>query len=462
MAHDPKKIAAECFKRGNEAIPKGNWDYAIEMYSTAVKMVPDNLMFRQTLRMTEQKKYGNNGKGAAMASMRLMGIRGKIKKARYNKAWDTVAEAAEEGLAINPWDPQLNADLGDACRELEYQEVAVFAYEESLKSDPTSKDVNTSLATLLEERGEYVRASSCWERILKADPLNGEARSKITALQAKSVMDRGGYETAENTRGVMADHEVARRLGLSKDVDGPGQSTEADLQRAIRKDPSNKDNYLKLGDHYRREGQLEQALELLQQALQVSGGDISIREMVEDVQIDLMRQALQVAKSQAVPAGKEAEHKQRVSELARELLNREIEVFAGRVDRYASDMRLKYELGTRYMKIKKWQLAIPLLQASRGDPRIKGESLVSLGKCFANDGKLQLARRQLEAAVPELKFDEKPDLFRDAHYSLARICEELKSLPEAEEYYQKVLEVDYGYKDTLDRLNRLQGGGEKG
>ena len=30
-------------------------------------------------------------------------------------------------------------------------------------------------------------------------------------------------------------------------------------------------------------------------------------------------------------------------------------------------------------------------------------------------------------------------------------------MPAAEEAYQKVLEVDYSFRDTVDRLNKLQG-----
>ena len=153
----------------------------------------------------------------------------------------------------------------------------------------TNVDINKSLAELLEERGEYQRAVECWQRVLKVDSTNGEARSKITALSAKSVLDRGGYEGADSTKGVMAAHEVAKRLGKNRDADGPGASMEADLQRAIRKEPENKDNYLKLADYYRREGPLEKAEEPLQKALEVSGNDINIREQLEDVQIDLMR-----------------------------------------------------------------------------------------------------------------------------------------------------------------------------
>jgi tetratricopeptide (TPR) repeat protein len=451
------KMAAACWVRGNEAVPKENWDYAIQMYATSVKLVPDNLMYRQSLRFTEYKKYDNNGSGAKMSGMKLMGPRTTIKKCRMGKDWKGVDEAAEEGLKVNPWDAQLGADVGDACLEMGYQECAIFAYEESLKVDKTNVPVNKSLAGLLEERGEYQRAVECWQRILKVDQTSGEARSKITGLSAKSVLDRGGYEGAESTKGVMAAHEVAKRLGKSKDTDGPGVSMEADLQRAIRKEPTNKDNYVKLADYYRREGPLEKAEEPLLKALEVSGNDMGIRELLEDVQIELMKKAHEISKEQVRTTPTDAELKKRALELGNELLNRELEILAVRVDRYPNDMRVKFELALRYMKVKKWALAIPLFQQARGDPRLKGEALVRLGKCFCYDNKLQLGIRQFEAAMPEIKYEEKPDLYKELHYSAGVVYQELKNFKGAEDEYQKVLEVDYSYKDTVDRLNKLQG-----
>jgi len=460
MSDDQKnKIAADCWRRGNEAIPKENWDYAIQMYGTSVKMVPDNLAYRQSLRFTEYKKYDDNKTGARMAGMKLMTVKGRLKKCRMSKDWAGLAEACEEGLAVNPWDPQINADLGDALKELGYQEVAKFAYQQVFILDPMNVAVNRSLALLLEERSEYNEAIACWKKIYKVDPQNGEARSKITALDAKSVMDRGGYEGAESTQNVMAAHEVAKRLNLNKDADGPGTSVEADLQRAIRKEPANKDLYLKLADHYKREGELEKAEAQLLKGLEVSGNEMGIRQVLEDVQLDLMQKALDVAKEQARLTPADASLKQRAAELANELTKRKMEVYAVRVERYPNDMRMKYDLATQYMIVQKWQLAIPLLQQARSDPRLKGEALLNLGKCFFYDGKAPLAIRQFEAAMPEVKFDDQPDVYKDLYYAAARLYEKMKNIPAAEEAYQKVLEVDYSFRDTVERLNKLQGGG---
>ena len=462
---DPRlaKIANDCWRKGNEAIPKENWDYAIDMYGKAVQIAPANLTYRQSLRATERKKYKDNGTGASMAGMRLMTTRGKVKKAQMSKDWKGLADAAEEGLQVNPWDLQLNAALGDACKELNYDDVAIFCYEEVLKLDPMNVAVNKSLGEILERRGEYDRAVQCWERVVKAEPLNGHARSQVQRISTSKVIDRGGYDSASSTREVMGDKNLQSKMGHgptpSSQADGPGMSQEADLQRAIRKDPQNKDNYLKLADYYRREGNLKEVEAQLEKALILSGGnDASIRELVEDVQLEQMRIKLGQTKAAAGMARDDEELKAATKELAKELLRREIEIFKTRVERYPADMKLKFELGQRYMRVQNWEEAIPLFQQARGDVRIKGESLIALGKCFAYDGKIPLARRQFESALPEVAFEDKPDAFKDLHYSLARIAEEMKDLAKAEEHYQKVVEVDYAFRDCVARLDKLQSG----
>ncbi len=55
---DPRlvRIANDCWKKGNEAIPKENWDYALQMYGKACELVPHNLAYRQSLLATARAK----------------------------------------------------------------------------------------------------------------------------------------------------------------------------------------------------------------------------------------------------------------------------------------------------------------------------------------------------------------------------------------------------------------------
>jgi tetratricopeptide (TPR) repeat protein len=449
-----RKLAADCWKRGSEAMLKQNWDYAIDMFRQSIKMCPENLMYRQSLRGCEERKYNNNGSGASMSGMKLMGTRTSIKKLRFQKKWPDIEQAAEDGLAVNPWDPQLNADLGDALREQQFIEIATWAYERAVKGDENNKDYNRALGNLYEERGNFDNAVKCFERLVKLDPLDGVSRNKVTALQAKKVTVRGGYEDAENTQDVRA----SKMSRSADEADAPGQSVEADLQRAIRKDPSNKENYLKLAAFFKREGRLEECEEQLKKALEVSGGDIGVREVYEDAELDRMRQVVARAKDEAAKHADKPELKKRGAELAQELKQREIDVFSRRVERYPGDMRMKFELSQRYISDKRFDLAIPLLQQARSDPRLKGEALVLLGKCFISEKKYPLARKQFEMAREDVKYEDRPDEFKELHYFLGRVCEQTGDKESAISSYQEVLAVDYNYKDTQDRSEKLESG----
>lgn len=462
MVADKKKIAAECWVKGNEALSRENWDYAIDMFQRAVGLAPDNLVYRQTLRGAECRKYKNNKTGARMAKMRLVGVKGKIKKARMQSKWEAVDRAAEEGLALNPWDPQLNADIAEACAHLGYSDVAVFGYQKALEADADNKGYYQHLAQLQEERGEYDEARKCWERVHKLDPNDSSARSKVTQLEASAVMSRGGYEEAESTQDVKTAYDFDRptKSAIPDAVETPGENLEVDLKHAIRKDESNPDNYLKLADLYRRQKRLDDAIEVLKQAFEVSGEDANIREQLEDVELVRMRQELERVKEGAQSDAGDESAREQAATLAKHLIRREIEVFSDRVKRYPKDTRLKYDLAQRLMRVKQWGQAIPLLQQASVDSRLEANVLVALGKCFLHDKRRELAQRQFERATEKIDAHDHPELFKESHYMLGRLYQEAGRRQDAEHAYNEVLAVDYEFRDTLQRLEELQARGD--
>ena len=62
----------------------------------------------------------------------------------------------EAGLAIDPWNSQFHADLGDAARERGFIDVAQFAYEQAIGPDGSPR--NTTY--LIELREIYLRRNN--------------------------------------------------------------------------------------------------------------------------------------------------------------------------------------------------------------------------------------------------------------------------------------------------------------
>lgn len=454
-SEDNIKRATLCYKRGVEAVEKLNWDLAGEMFFNAVKFCPDKLNFRQLLRNSQCKRYKDNKTGAGtLAKMKLTGIRGRIKKAKVAQGWAEADLACEEGLMLNPWDVSLNVELGEVARARGFLDIAKFSLNFARGLDLKNRDINVRLAEVLKEKGEYDEATKVWQHLYNLDPTDAQARSEMTRLQSQKVAEQG-YEGASSSKDAMRDKNVFNK---QKESAAPGQSIELDLKHAIRKEPTRLEHYLKLGEFYKRANKFEEALDVLNQGLAVSGNSPDVREQIEDIDLLLLERNLENAKVEA-SKGENEQARLHARSLAEELLKREIEVLQRRTERYPADLGRKYELASRYMRLQNWSQAIPLFQKATQDPRLKVKALFNLGKCFMYDKKLSLARGQFERAIPDLNYDLDPELFKECCYWAGRIAEELKDFPKAEEYYGRVLERDYDYKDTKDRLEGLQGGG---
>jgi tetratricopeptide (TPR) repeat protein len=458
---NPKdKLCADCWRRGTEAMQKQNWDYAIEMFGTCVNIKPENKVYRDTLRGCQFKKYGDNKTGAGgLAKAKLMGIRGRIKKARAKEDWEEMDKAAEEGLKINPWDVGLNVDVAEAAQKREFMEVAEAALRAAFQADVKSKEIGLKYVELLRERANYGEASKILAALCRFHPEDLGLQRLLTQMQTTQVTAEGGFDDAESTRDVRAKSSHQMRAG---ETVAPGQSEEDDLRHAVRKEPDKVEHLQKLAAFYRRERKLDQARETLQKALEMSGGDYAYREQLEDVELDMLRKNRELAKEALDAKPGDATAEKNYKDLERDLVKRELEVFLSREDRYPKDLKLKMEIALRYMRFQKWTEAIPRLQKAAQDVRVKAQALAHLGMCLYKDGKASLARGQLERAIPELDFEKDPKLFKDAHYNLGRICEELGDPATAEKHYGEILVVDYEYRDARQRLEKLQSGDASG
>ncbi len=341
-----KRIANECWKSGTAAVSKQNFDYAVEQFSTAAKLVPENLVYRQCLRGAEYARYKNNGSGARMSGPKLMGIRSRIKKARGKQDWSTMNQEAENGLMLNPWDAQLEASVGEASIQLGFPDIALFAYSNAVKQDKENVALLQALAEVHEARRNYDEAINLWEKIHKLQPLNSAARSKQTQLQAEKTTDRGGYDEAENTRDVKAGQTAydldRKKKDSGADLIGPGDDPESDLKRAIRKNPDSYEGYLKLALFYRKEKRLDECIEQFKAAHEKSGENDDIREQLEDVQLEKLRNQYEDAKEDAAKSPDDDELQKKRTALGNKLIKSEIHVFSKRIERHAQDSRLKY------------------------------------------------------------------------------------------------------------------------
>lgn len=126
-----------------------DWLRAIDAFRACIEHIPDNVMYRQLLRNSECKHLGSPARsGGRHARHRLNKLRVQLQAARAEHDWDRVDRAAENVLAIDPWNVDANEALGEAAEKRGFVDVAKFAWLSALKSAPDREDLKEKLAEL--------------------------------------------------------------------------------------------------------------------------------------------------------------------------------------------------------------------------------------------------------------------------------------------------------------------------
>ncbi|MGD9647496.1 MAG: tetratricopeptide repeat protein [Pirellulales bacterium] len=437
------------FQQGGKMAATGNFDYATEMFTACVLGDPGNLLYVSNFLGNLQKKYNNNKKGAKLASMRVAGPKTAIKKSVMQKQWPEVIKAGLEVLKVNPWDTSTLKDLAIACDNLNYDDCQLAYLRAALDADMADPEINRVAGRALAKQGKFDDAIRCFTRVVKALPKDEEANRAIANLTVEKTISKGGYEEAESTRDVRANKEDEAPKGIQI-------TPERQLEKEIAKNPADAGLYLKLADLHVSKERFEEAEKILAKALEASGGDVNIRERLEDVQLRREREQLSVAERLA--REKKTPEAITLYKEKHAALNRlEMDIFRSRVERNPQNYGFKIELAMRLKAAGMHKEAIPLYQAAQSDPGRRGEVLVSLGDCFVKITQYPLAMRSYEAAVEATAGDLDVELRKKALYMAGKIAMlVVKDLAKADNYLNEVAGLDFAYKDVADLLDKLR------
>ncbi len=452
-----KRMAAQWFARARDGLNKGNYDYAIKMLKEACKLDPCHMGYRQLLRSAARKKWGDNKRGSRLAAVTTVKSRTALKAAKARGEYYRALEHCEDILAVNPWDTGTLLNMAAIFDRLGQPDLAVWSAKLALEKDPADPAVNRALAEYYEKRGDFTKAMDCWERVKKARPEDQEADKKLKGLAAFATIDKGGYEKASSFTDAIADKQKTQEL-LDEAKGGTGEDRLAyqaqQIMARIQRDPKVLAPYLQLSELYRRYGQYGKAAEVVEQALAQIGEHIDLIAEQENVEIGRMNAELDQLRKQLNKDPEDQALQQRYRALAKQLNDYELACYKRRSEHNPADLGVRAELGIRLAKAGRHDEAIVELQKARAEPRRKAEVLKWIGRCFHSKKNLRMARRHYEQAL-EAVAEADEQAIKEVHYLLGRVCEDLGDRSAAIEHYEKVAEIDYGYRDVAQRLDQL-------
>jgi tetratricopeptide (TPR) repeat protein len=446
------------YTKAGEAGQRDNTDYAITLYCQILEKEPGFFDCRRALRAEQEKKSAGASSGFFKKAFSGMGSSPQIAKAKM-----ALSKSPAEAMALA--EQVLNSDAGnsmahriivDAAVALEMPKTAVMSLEVMVRNSPKNKALVVEFADLAAQTGGEAGAAAeaALDDLVRASGFDPDLAQAQKNLSARKTMDEGGYSGLEGGGGSFRDVlrnkeeavslEQAQRVQKSEDT---GARLIAEYEKRLATEPDNMKMVRSLADLYVEKKNYDKALEMYARIKNSSHGaaDSALDRAISDAQVKKMEAeaaqlnpfapdyADQLAKSQAAKAEfKLAECRQRV-------------------EKYPTDLAIRFEMGQLYFEAGKISEAIAEFQKAQQNPNKRIAAMSFLAQCFAKRGMNDSAVRTLQNAIKEKTgFDEEK---KDLIYNLGAVFEKMGKKAEAIEQFLQIYETDSSYRDVSAKVD---------
>jgi tetratricopeptide (TPR) repeat protein len=443
------------YQKGNDALLRENYDYAVDLFTQVLEKEPSLFEARKALRTAQAKKAGGGGgffkKAWSTASSSPMVAKGQI-ALRGNPA--DALHIAEQILNGDPTNSGAHRLVVEASIAMEMPRTAAMSLDILVRNSPRDKGLAIQFGRVLADSGDTRRAEKVLLALAEFYPNDQEVHQALKDLSARNTMNVGGYDALAGGQGsyrdILKDKAEAESLEQEKRV----QKTEDVAERLIREyegDLKNNPNNLKrlrdLAELYTQKKQFDRALEYYERikATDVGRSDPTIDRAMTETRarrIEHQKELLDPAAS---------DYNDRVAALNEEKLTLQIAETQKRVEKFPTDLAIRFEMGALYFQAGKIGEAIKEFQKAKDNPNKRIPSMNYLAQCFAKRKMFDLAAENLQDAIKEKPGfdDEKKDLI----YNLGTVLDSMGKKEEAIAQFKIIYKVDASYRDVEKKID---------
>ena len=457
--------ARTLFTKGVEAAQRENIDYAIDLFNQVLAKEPAFYNCRKALRAAQFKKAGEGGGGFFKKMMSGAGSSPQVAKAKIilGKNPAEAMAIAEQILNGDPNNSAAHRIIVDVANALELPHTAVLSYETLAKHSPKDRNLAIEFAEALAAAGdvsesENNRGEKILMDLLRENPSDGELSQALKNLSARKTLDQGGYGALEGGEGSYRDILRNKEESVSLEQEKKAQKSEdvtarliEEYETRLQREPDNLKLIRSLAELYTQKKEFEKALELYDRIKQSEmGNDPSLASAIANTIV--RRFDFQLEQVNPFEPG----HEEQKAKIQAEKLEFQIAECRKRVEKYPTDLAIRFEMGTLYFQAGKLSEAISELQKAQGNPHKRIAAMSLLAQCFAKRKMFDLAARTLQNAIKEkLVFDDEK---KDLTYNLGCVLEATGKKEEAIEQFKQIYEMDAGYKDVSAKVDAFYAG----
>lgn len=444
--------AADLKAKAREAFKRKNYDHAIDIYLEAIQFTPDDIELYEGMQQAAEKRREGKGKSmfGGMGSLGIEAVRDPVKR----------IVACARFLAKNPGDKGVCMKLGDAAESAGHVDAAIYAFRTAAKADPDDNIAWKRLGGLLYRRGRIKESADAYGEAVRLDPKDQEALKMRKNLAAEGALKMGGYETAKSSRDLIKDKDIAGKLErdtriqlTSQDAHDEAVRLQAEVAKAPPGPAANRLR-IRLADVLLQRGQGEEAMKELEEALRSEPGNYDLSVRIGDIKLSRLQEDFVKAKARYEGAPSDAAARDQLAAVRQTMLDARLVEYGRRVQDHPTDLTERYKFGTTLLMAGRVDEAIGEFQQTVRDPKRKTDSLLRLGECFEKKNMLDLAAKKLAEAAqdfPALNSERA----KEVAYRLAELHERRGAKEDARKEFERIYEVDIGYKDVAVRVQNL-------
>ena len=445
------------YTKGNDALQRENFDYAIDLFGQVLAKEPALYEIRKALRKAQARKSGGGGffkKMLSTAGSSPLVAKGKL---ALSKDPAEALHIAEQILNSDPSNAAAHRLVVEAATALEMPRTAALSLEILAGNSPKDRELAIKFANALADSGEIVRAEKILADLYRAFPTDQDLGQALKNISARKTMVKGGYEAlADGTgsyRDILKDKEEAVALEQQQrqvKTEDTAERLIQEYEARLKTEPKNLKLLRDLADLYTQKKQFDRALAYYEQIKSSeAGADAGLdRARADTVSRQFDHQISQL--DAAAP-----DYAERTAKLEADKQAFQLAECQKRVERFPTDLQIRFELGQLYFQAGKIGEAIQEFQRAQANPHRKIKAMNYLGQCYARRGMNELATRTFEGAIKEkLIFDDEK---KELVYNLGCALEKMGKREEAKQQFETIYGTDSTYRDVAKKMDEYYG-----
>ncbi len=448
------------FTKGNDALQRENFDYAIDLFSHVLAKEPRVFECRKALRTAQLRKAGSGGgffkKAWSSASSSPLLAKAQL---ALRKDPAEAMQIAEQILAGDPHSSPAHRIIVEAATTLEMPQTAVLSLEILMRNSPKDRDLAIQFANSLADTGEVARAEKLLGELCRQSPGDNDLSLALKNISARKTMGESGYEkVAEGSgsyRDILKDKEEAASLEQQNRQVKPedvGERLIKEYEARLATEPNNIKMLRSLAELYTEKKLFDRALGYYERIKASDvGSDASLDSAIASTTVRKFDHQLSQLDSTA------PDYEEKAAQIEADKQAYRLAECQKRAERFPTDLQIRFELGQLYFQNGKISEATQEFQKAVNNPNRRIPSLNFLAQCFAKRKMYDMAARRLQEALKEKPVfdDEKKELI----YNLGCILESMGKKEEAIEQFKLIYEFDIGYKDVSAKVDAYYAGG---